>query len=313
MPLREELKNENAQRFVNKKVDLHAKHTTPPNTARPAATSTATCPQSPIEQVSMSLPRIWQWPNLLAIDAALIALAWQETLASRAEFDLSPAARLVLALSVWLSYMADRLFDVANRPATQLRSIRHRFAKKHARKLWAIWVVTLTTNLIIAFGHLETIQLRNGSVLLALCLLYTALNQSYSRNFFPKEICVAIIFAGGAIVFLPPPFPWLATGTLALLCLTNCLMIGSKERAIDAAMQVRSMAQWPSKLILLSWLATGLPLFLLDAQLTLALSLSLGALLIIQTRQAPLKVESFRILTDTALLIGPAGAWIWQI
>ena len=41
--------------------------------------------------------------------------------------------------------------------------------------------------------------------------------------------------------------------------------------------------------------------------------LSLGALLIIQTRQAPLKVESFRILTDTALLIGPAGAWIWQI
>jgi hypothetical protein len=313
MPPRKELQHEKAQRSVNKKVDQYAKQATTQSTARPAAAVSVACPQSPVERLSMSRPRIWQWPNLLAIDAALIALAWQETLASRAEFDLSPAARVVLALSVWLSYMADRLFDVANCPTTQLYSMRHRFAQKHASKLWTIWGATLLANLLLALGQLETTQLRNGSILLAFCLLYTALNQSYSRNFFPKEICVAIIFASGAIVFLPPPLPWLATGTLTLLCLTNCLMIGSKERAIDAAMQVQSMAQWSPKLILPLFLATGLPLLLLETPLTIALSLPLGALLIIQARQAQLNAESFRVLTDTALLVGPAAAWLWQL
>ena len=74
-------------------------------------------------------------------------------------------------------------------------------------------------------------ELRNGAALLTLCLLYTALNQALSRRFFPKELCVAIIFAGGVIVFLlPSACLWAPAGALALLCLINCLMIGAKEQ-----------------------------------------------------------------------------------
>ena len=66
--------------------------------------------------------RLWQWPNLLAVDAALIALAWQAAFAAALGNEVSAAAQIVLGLSVWLTYMADRLFDVAKRPLQQLHS-----------------------------------------------------------------------------------------------------------------------------------------------------------------------------------------------
>jgi hypothetical protein len=287
-----------------------------PNNFRRQASQSATQQlhqqNSPPLLRSIAPPRIWQWPNIMALDAVLIALAWQQLLATLAEYSLSLTARVVLACSIWLTYMADRLFDVANRPTTQLRSTRHRFAQKHARTLWISWGIVLIINLVAAFTILEAMQLRNGGALLIACLLYTALNQRYSRSFFPKEICVALIFTGGVIVFLPYPWPKLAAASLSLLCLTNCLMIGSKERDIDAAMQVRSMAQWSFKLILLLWSATGLLIYFLDTQLKIAVSLSLAALLIIQIRQTQIPVERFRVLSDTALLIGPVAALLCQ-
>lgn len=83
--------------------------------------------------------RLWQWPNLLALDAALIALAWQAAFAAALGNEVSAAAQIVLGLSVWLTYMADRLFDVAKRPLQQLHSTRHQFAKQHRKTLWRCW------------------------------------------------------------------------------------------------------------------------------------------------------------------------------
>ena len=195
--------------------------------------------------------RIWQWPNLLAVDAALVALLWQAAFAAALGHEVSVAAQIVLGVSVWLTYMADRLFDVAKRPLQQLHSTRHRFAKQHFRALWGVWCGALVTNIALALTELSIRELRNGAVLLALCLLYTALNQTLSRRFFPKEICVAIIFAGGVIVFLLPNAGiWLSAGSFALLCLINCLMIGAKEQQVDAALQVRSMARLPPPAII---------------------------------------------------------------
>ncbi|MFQ3271378.1 MAG: hypothetical protein ACI9A1_001702, partial [Lentimonas sp.] len=131
--------------------------------------------------------RIWQWPNLLALDAALIALVWQAAFAAALGFPVSTTAPVVLGLSVWLTYMADRLFDVARRPVEQLQAVRHRFAKQHARKLWTLWSCTLILNIGLAFTGLSINELCNGFILLAICLLYTGLNQALSRRFFPKE------------------------------------------------------------------------------------------------------------------------------
>lgn len=212
----------------------------------------------------------------------------------------------VLGLSVWLTYTADRLFDVAKRPLSQLHSIRHRFAKQHAPILWKVWFGILAINIGIAFTGLTAYQLLNGIVLLAFCLIYTELNQKLSSRFFPKELCIAIIYAAGVIVFLLPNSTlWLPAGFLILLCLINCLIISANERSIDAAMNVRSIAQSLPGLSLVLY-ACCLPVMtLLETPWQLPFGASLAALALVNFYQKQLSIESFRVLADAALLVGP--------
>jgi len=258
--------------------------------------------------------RLWQWPNLLAVDAALIALAWQAAFATALVNEVSAAAQIVLGLSVWLTYIADRLFDVAKRPLQKLHSARHRFAKQYRNTLWRCWWCILLSNIGIAFTGLTTSQLKNGAALLTLCLLYTALNQRLSRRFFPKELCVALIYTAGVIIFLLPSASlWPPARALALLCLINCLMIGAKEQCIDTALQVRSLSRLPTLFITALKITCALSLCFLNQAWALPIGLSLGALWIIAAYQEQLSVETFRVLTDSALLIGPSVAFCLQL
>lgn len=249
---------------------------------------------------------VLQLPNVLAVDAALIALCWHMVFASASGQSVYFTTASVLSLSVWLTYTADRLFDVAKRTMNQLHSTRHRFAKQHAPTLWKIWFGILVINIGIAFTGLTTRQLLNGVALLTFCLLYTGLNQKLSSRFFPKELCVAIIYAAGVIVFLlPAPSLWVPAGFLMLLCLINCLMISNNEQQIDAAMKVRSMAQFMPKLPIALYLCCTLMLGLMETQWLLPIGSSLAALIVVHFCRKRLSVESFRVLADAALLAGP--------
>ncbi len=248
----------------------------------------------------------YQWPNVLALDAALIAVLWQVALANALGQPLEIAACVVLALSVWLTYVADRLFDVARRPAEQLLSARHRFAKRHARTLWRIWALVLPINVTIAFLGLGEAQLKAGALLLVICLAYTALNQKLSRRFFPKEICVALIYTGGVVVFQPATVSLSFVAFFALLCLLNCLIIGAKEKAIDAKMQVHSIVPMVAERWLgLCALSLHLLVILVAPTGAIALSGSFLALGVLHLLRRRFSVESFRVWADAALLVTP--------
>ena len=257
--------------------------------------------------------RLWQWPNVIALDAILIALLWQLLFATAFEIRISIASRAVLGFSIWLVYTADRLFDVMHRPVGQLQSTRHLFVKLNYRILWKVWICILIINIFTAFQCLTHQQLKNGLMLLALCLLYTGLNQKLSSSFFPKEFCVAFIYTGGVIVFLIPDSRlWLPSATLALLCLINCLIIGIKERPIDAAMQVRSIAQFNILLAtLLLYLGCLLCCYFLEQVWVLPVGISMTTLMLIHLFQKQLSIESFRVLADSALLTGPLIALLF--
>lgn len=245
-------------------------------------------------------------PNALAADAVAISLCWQAVFASASGVNVHFATANVLGLSVWLIYMADRLFDVAKRPMTQLHSVRHRFAKKHSQTLWKIWIGTLIINVGIAFIGLTKLQFFKGLILLMVCLAYTGLNQKSSSRFFPKELCVAIIYTAGVIVFLPlDQGLWMPFWILMLICLINCLMISSREKQVDIAMNMNSMAQFIPKLLPALYISCSLLLSLAGKQWFLSFGSSLVVLGLIQICKNKLSVEFFRILADLALLVGP--------
>jgi hypothetical protein len=118
-----------------------------------------------------------------------------------------------------------------------------------------------------------------------------------------------MIFSSGVSIFLFPNTEIIApTLSLALLCLINCLMIGVKEQAIDAALKVRSLAHMASRLLVAVAMTCALSLSFLDLALTLPIGLSLALLCTLHWLRTRLSVEAFRVLADSSLLAGPAAA-----
>ncbi|WP_148216346.1 hypothetical protein [Coraliomargarita akajimensis] len=224
---------------------------------------------------------------------------------------------IVLFLSVWLTYTADRLFDVRKRRRKQLLSARHQYTKQHQKALWKYWYIALTVNLIVAFTQLSATQLRYGFYLLGLCLIYTLLNQQLSKYCFPKEAVVATIFAGAIMSLTVPPQDWLLLLHLSCLFSVNCLLIGQNERSIDAAMRVRSLSTYSrssTSVVTACFIATIPSCFSHSPVLLLATVISLGLLFIIHSVRRHVSIERYRILLDSSLLLAPSAIltiWVY--
>lgn len=248
--------------------------------------------------------RSWQWPNILAIDASVIAAVWLWVFAETQAAELGMAAYAVLAMSVWLTYVSDRLFDVNSRGQAQLLSTRHQFTKRYRRQLWLIWSAVLVINVVTALISLNAFQIQKGLALLFFCLAYTSFNQLLSQRFFPKELLVALIFACGTQVFLPDYSNWQCLIIFTVICLINCLIIGWKEQSVDALLQVRSITSVLNRRWLYPLLAATILLSIFSSCL-IALLPTTWALSVLQLCNKRISAEPFRVLCDAALLLGP--------
>jgi hypothetical protein len=94
---------------------------------------------------------IWLWPNLLSLDAPLVAVAWFWVFKQvfRVESH-QPTLPFLLALVVWCVYVADRLFDermaeLGSRRATP----RHDFHRRWRRPLTVALLVGAVASLVL--------------------------------------------------------------------------------------------------------------------------------------------------------------------
>ena len=145
-----------------------------------------------------STQTIWLWPNLLSLDAPLVALLWQILFVRcfRAQPDVIAAA--LLAATVWLIYSADRMLDAwrgaVNRP-------RHEFCRRHWRALLPVWSVVLGGTACVAWSTLPWPIFARGLCLLAAVAVYFAAVHAapaWMRKYWPKEAIVGVLFALGA-------------------------------------------------------------------------------------------------------------------
>ncbi len=173
----------------------------------------------------------WLWPNLLSLDAAFVAVVWQRFLAETIA-PVQPVVTLILGLSVWLVYTADRILDTLS-PCTGTESPRHQFARAYRWPLLAVALPVLVLDVGLAFVYLPAVHILSGFVLVAavaarFCAVVRAPGHGWR-----KELWTAVIFAAGvwSPVLLSNPF---RPGVLVfvLLCWWNCLAIETWERPI---------------------------------------------------------------------------------
>ena len=237
--------------------------------------------------------QIWLWPNLLSLDAPLVAVLWQILFLRcfRAQPDIAAASLLIAA--VWLIYSADRMLDAwrgqTNRP-------RHEFCRRHWRALLPVWSVVLAFAICLSWFFLPHLLFDRGIGLLAAVALYFLVVHATPprfRRFWPKEAMVGALFALGATLvawtYVRSPADVLTVVLFSCLCWINCVAIEQWETgagrwpvgtvaacialaAILLLHQTRPIlagAEFASALAFV-WLDRGRPRLSLDAQRVLA-------------------------------------------
>ena len=180
---------------------------------------------------------VWLWPNLLSLDAPLIAVLWLHLFALSGRIHVSLIVSLTLGLAVWIIYAADRLLDGLRANPLDAQSPRHRFYRKHRNVLLAILagVLCLTSYCCL---ELDPRTLLFGALMMLVMAGYFAvvhwLGPLWSWRF-PKEAAVAIGFAVGTLFpaliharkFAAPMAAMLIL--FAVLCWLNLVLIEYAE------------------------------------------------------------------------------------
>jgi hypothetical protein len=148
--------------------------------------------------------RWWLWPNVLSLDAPLIAAVWDMLFARCFHASVRPLSILTMALWVWLIYAADRTLD-GFRISTQLadETARHRFYRIH-RAAVAPWIgAGLAVALWLSYSQLRFRLFFYGLPLGFLIAAYFVMVHLGSRSVtgkWPKELVVAVLFAAGVLL-----------------------------------------------------------------------------------------------------------------
>ena len=253
---------------------------------------------------SEEIPPLWLWPNLLSLDAPIVAVLWQGFLAYRFSIPLRPAGRLVLGLTVWAIYLADRLLD-ARRPPTLAEPARHRYYRQHSRLMAALLAVVAVSDAAIAMLWLRPAVLRDGLIPLAGVLLYLAVIHFAGKSIaVPKEIAAALLFTGGTFVAawaaLPcPQLAWAAAGFF-VLCLANMIAIEAWE-ALEPPLH--PLTRWLASTYLVWVPAAVIVCILLGRNAWYdSIALSAGACALLYCIGRRLSIEARRALVDGVLL-----------
>jgi hypothetical protein len=236
---------------------------------------------------------VWLWLNLLSLDAPLVALLWQDLAARSFGTPLSLASRIVLGLTVWAVYLADRLLDI--RSAGPLPdTARHGFSRRHRRELSALLAALLMLDTYIAIADLRRSVFFYGMAVAACVAAYLSTFPLRASGW-EKQVLAAVLFSTGVLLVSATGLSLLhlllPAALFAGLCLCNLVLIELWERDRDRR---------------LSWLApagvAGMAIVRPIGAWQHAVALS-GILLAAVAICGPrLTVAAKRVLADAALL-----------
>jgi hypothetical protein len=265
----------------------------------------------------------WLIPNLLSLDAPLVAVAWLYLFAKTWRVDYLPtAAYTSLALVVWVIYVTDRLLDSSLRGSSSVKlEARHDFHRKYHRAFRRLAIVAGIAAVVMIVGNLPVRIYENCTLgvvfVIGFFILSVFSTTGPGEIPYTKNILAGLAFAFGCAVipFVYTGFDWwefILSHELicfAVLCVLNISAIDLWEHASRSAdPDIKAFDE----------LALTLPLTLLGAaSLVFAVqaeelttrpffyaTLTGAALLhILNRNRARFSMDALRVLADIALLV----------
>ena len=275
----------------------------------------------------------WLYPNLLSLDAPLVAVAWLYVFARIWRLGYHPwEAYVTLALAVWAIYVVDRLLDVSlHGDAPGFLEARHRFHHDHRRFFTICLVAALLTAVFLVVTKMPMIiykYLLFGGVMVAGFFGLSMLtNRQAGEAPLAKNVLAGVTFAFGTAMTAHIYRPELTIIDLAsrevicfaVLCILNISAIDLWEHAASSAdVEIKASDE----------LALTLPLALLagasfmfsrmeneqllrsddpQAQVAqwfyLAILIGSALLFILNRTRAKFSPDALRVLADAAMLV----------
>jgi hypothetical protein len=305
-----------------KSAGLNANTAAPENADLPANATVATRPAARRQVVW------WLWPHVLSLDAPIVAIVWQHWWARGVGLRITWVQDAVLALGVWMIYLADRLADTRPGTLAPPETARHAFSSRHRRVLQPLLALVIVSLVVLTPAELPGRQFAAGLGLLFVAGGYFW--RIHSRRpqpwvgWFPKEAFVGMIFAVGTCFFVVwrgfPAVPLLLVGgpLFGVLCFFNCALITRWETS------ARDQSEPTSLLNAFPWLesrlgagcyglaaAAGLLGIWAGSAEFLPIALGALALAILDFQRAVLSANVLRVLADLALLAPLlCGSWL---
>jgi hypothetical protein len=195
----------------------------------------------------------WLWPNLLGLDAPVVAVSWQLLFAKTFDTDFPVVLHVILGLSVWCIYLADRLYDATRTGEPTQGTDRLIFTKRHFKPLAAALAVASVSNLILIIRHVPGNLIIYGLATAFLLVVYYGIRLKGGARLttlIPREILCGMLFSiGCAITPLAYAAPgtsglqfWIAVICFGLVCSASCILISIWEREEDLSAGDRSIA-----------------------------------------------------------------------
>ena len=251
--------------------------------------------------------QVWLWPNLLSLDAPVVALLWQIFFIRCFHTTAGAGTAVLLALAVWLIYAGDRMLD-AWRGEGQTR--RHEFYRLHWRAVVPVWLALLAAGAWIAWFQLPVELWWRGILLSCGVLLYLGTVHGAPalwRRRGSKEAAVGILFAlGVSLAAWPMVQTWidlLAIGQFCVLCWLNCVAIEDWESGARARGAVIAGSVWVA-LIAVLLLSEHRPV------IACAETASALGLVALDRYSGRISAEAVRVLAD-AMLLSPILFLYW--
>jgi hypothetical protein len=267
---------------------------------------------------------LWLLPNLLSLDAPLVAMAWLYIFAKTWRLGYHPwEAYASLGLAVWIIYVADRLLDASLAGGTKAAlEARHRFHVEHRRFFSTGLAVAILISVVLVVTKMPMTIYKHlllGGVLVAGFFGLSMLSSQDPREVpHSKNVLAGVTFAFGTAMTahlyryeygIDDMLASREFVCFAVLCILNISAIDLWEHASRSAdLEIKASDELSLTLPLTLLGAAALGYALLDEERSTrpffyAILTGAGLLYVLNRARSRFGMDALRVLADVALLI----------